>query len=533
MQNENKTRIPSRWNALWFAMGLALPGLVAAETTAGDDRRVNVNEYIVRGNTVLDEAAIEEAVTPFLGPERTLADIEAARDALLAAYQARGYQSVYVELPEQQVTSGAVLLVVSETRVGRLRVVGAQYTAPLTVRDQVPALKEGTVPDFNQAQAELTALNAGGKRQVMPLVKQGALPGTMDVDLKVDDQQPWRVSAGLSNDYSADTSKLRAFASVGHDNLWQRGHSASLSFYGAPENLGETNVWSASYSAPIPGTHWSVEASGYVSDSNVATVGGTTVIGKGHTVGVKATYTVPDTGNWWHAVSLGVDFKEYDEQLRLGGSGDTVPLKYAPVTLSYSGFLQNERSQYGLGLSLVAGTRNLLGYGSDWREFDYKRYKASSSFMLLKGDVNGSHDLPGDWQFGWRLAGQLTDSALISSEQMAAGGLYSVRGYLSAEATGDYGLAGSLELRSKPLTFAGDWLERWRLYSFIDAGHLRLADRLPEQDARFSLLSLGVGTSFRVGGSVNGRLDYGYPLKDGPRTDRHDPLLNFSIDANY
>ena len=52
---------------------------------------VNINEYIVRGNTVLDPRQIERAV--FLGPGRTLADVEKARDAVHALYQQAGYQS--------------------------------------------------------------------------------------------------------------------------------------------------------------------------------------------------------------------------------------------------------------------------------------------------------------------------------------------------------------------------------------------------------------------------------------------------------
>ena len=110
---------------------LALPGLARAQETvaaapAVPERQVTIEEYLVRGNTVLDARAIEAAVTPFLGPGRTLKDVEGARDALVAAYQARGYQSVYVDLPEQQVEQGVVVLQVSETKVGRLRVVGAQ-----------------------------------------------------------------------------------------------------------------------------------------------------------------------------------------------------------------------------------------------------------------------------------------------------------------------------------------------------------------------------------------------------------------------
>jgi hemolysin activation/secretion protein len=401
------------------------------------------------------------------------------------------------------------------------------------VRDQVPALKEGTVPNFNQAQVELTALNRTGRRQVMPLVRQGALPGTMDVDLKVEDSTPWRGSLGLNNDSSPDTKSLRATASLGHDNLWQMGHSASLSFFGTPQDLDQTQVWSGSYIAPLRDSNWSLEASGYMSDSSVSTVGGTTVLGKGNSIGLKATYTVPNAGDWWHALSAGVDFKNNKERLQLGGSGSDVPLKYAPITLSYSGFRQTERGQYALGMSFITGTRSLFGYGSNGQEFENKRYKAMPSFMVLKADVNSTYNFANESQVGIRLAGQMTDSPLVSSEQIAAGGMNSVRGYMSAESTGDYGLVGSAELRTPPLSWAGARLENWRAYAFVDAAQLRLRDPLPEQNAKFTLASVGLGTSFRVGQRVTGRLDFGYPLKDGPRTERHDPHLTFSLNASY
>ncbi len=504
-----------------------------AAAPAAPERKVDVNEYIVRGNTALDARAIEQAVTPFLGPERTLKDIEGARDALLAAYQAAGYQSVYVDLPEQQVTQGVVFLQVSETRVGRVRVVGAEYSSPLDVRDQVPALREGTVPDFNQAQSQLAALNRGPKRQVMPLVRQGTLPGTMDVDLRVEDQSPWRASVSLHNDYSADTRKLRASASIGHDNLWQLGHSASISFFGAPQDLRQTQVVSASYVAPLPSSNWSLEGSAFWSDSNVATVGGTDVLGKGHSLGIKATYTVPNAGNWWHSFSAGVELKKNREALTLKNSSDEVPLKYAPITLSYSGLRQTEKSQYGVGVSLVVGTRSFFSYGSDQAQFDYKRYKSSPSFMVLKTELNGTHTFEGGSQLAFRLNGQLTDSPLVSSEQIAGGGMNSVRGYLSAEATGDYGVVGSLEWRTPPLTWLNPWVEGWRAYAFLDGARLRLKNPLPEQADRFALASVGLGTTFKVGPYFSGRIDLGRALKDGPRTKKGDTQLNFSIGASY
>ena len=61
---------------------------------------------------------------------------------------------MYVDLPEQQVADGIVFLQVSETKVGRAG--RRQHHSPLTIRDEVPALQEGEVPNFNKAQAELT-----------------------------------------------------------------------------------------------------------------------------------------------------------------------------------------------------------------------------------------------------------------------------------------------------------------------------------------------------------------------------------------
>ncbi|MDC8757972.1 ShlB/FhaC/HecB family hemolysin secretion/activation protein [Janthinobacterium fluminis] len=538
LKKHSKGRAGSAPAAGLSALCLALLGLhggAAAQEAAAADaaRKVDISEYLVRGNTVLDAATIEQAVTPFLGPGRTLKDVEGARDALLAAYQAKGYQSVYVDLPEQQVEQGLVLLQVSETKVGRVRVVGAQYHSPLDVRRQVPALREGQVPDFAQAQVELGALNRNPKRQVMPLVRQGALPGSMDVDLKVDDSSPWRASAGLNNDYSADTKKLRASASVGHDNLWQLGHSASLSFFGTPGDLNQTRVFSASYSAPVGKGGWSVEANAYVSNSNVASTGGTAVVGRGHALGLKANYTVPDTGSWWHSFSAGVDFKDNREALTLNGSGTKVPLKYVPFTLAYTAYRQAERGNYGFGLSLVTGTRASFGYASGWQEFDDKRYKASPSFLVLKGDANASYNFDNGVQLGGRAAWQMADAPLVSGEQMAAGGSNTVRGYLSAEATGDYGASAALEVRSKPLDYLGSWVENWRVYAFADGARLRLRDPMVEQHDLFMLASVGVGSHFQLARYLNGRIDFGYPLKQGPRTKRHERRINFSLTATY
>lgn len=520
-------------NSAWAQAAPAQDAAPAAAPAPADARRVNINEYIVRGNTVLEARDIERAVYPYLGPERTLADIESAREALQAIYQERGYQSVYVDLPEQQVADGVVFLQVSETKVGRVRVVGAQHYSPLAIRDEVPALQEGEVPNFNKAQAELTNLNKGASRQVVPLVKEGRMPGTMDVDLKVEDKSPWHASLGLNNDYSADTTRLRSTASLGYDNLWQLGHSVSLTFFTAPQETDNAKVWSGSYSMPLS-SRWSLQFSGYKSDSNVATIGGTNVLGKGHSFGVSATYSMEPQGDWSNSLSVGLDYKKFDEATRFGDNEDQIPIKYLPFTLGYNGYRYSESSQSSLGLSIVGASGSFFNQSSDWQEFDNKRYMASPSFALLRGDGTHTQNLFGDWQLGLRGSFQLASGALVSNEQFSAGGATSVRGYLAAERTGDDGLLGSVEWRTPSLArWLGSNVNEWRFYAFADAATLRLRDPLPEQDSSYSLASVGLGSRLQVLDWLSGSLDWGYPLKDGPNTRKHDPRLNFSVRASF
>ncbi|WP_175175432.1 ShlB/FhaC/HecB family hemolysin secretion/activation protein [Achromobacter pestifer] len=495
--------------------------------------QVTIREYIVRGNTTLDAETIELAVSPYLGPERSMDDIESAREALQKVYNDKGLQSVYVGLPEQQVVGGVVILQISETKVGRLRVVGAQYHSPLEIRDQVPAFREGEVPDLHLAQEQLGALNRTADRQVIPAMKPGQVPGTLDVDLQVEDKSPWSGSTGLNNDYSADTSNLRAMATLSNSNLWQKGHSASLTFFTAPRHLDDAKVVTGSYSMPLS-DRWSLEFSGYHSDSDVATVNDTNVLGKGYSLGLAAVYTWEPRGSWYHSASLGLDYKNFDEELRFGGSGQRVPLRYVPITLSYNGFRTTDTSQTVIDLSLVGGSRSFFNIGSDAQQFDDKRYLANPSFLALKGNLSHTQDVFDGWQWHARTSFQFSSGPLVSNEQFAAGGATSVRGYYAAERTGDDGILVGQEWRTPSL---GNWLgssvREWRLYAFAEAAALRLRDPLPEQDSRYALASVGLGTRMRLYDWFSAGLDWGYPLRDGPNTKKHDPRLNFNLRASF
>ena len=63
---------------------------------------------------MLPRPAIERAVYPFLGPDRTIDTVKQAADALEKAYKDAGYGAVFVDIPEQEVADGLVRLKVTE-----------------------------------------------------------------------------------------------------------------------------------------------------------------------------------------------------------------------------------------------------------------------------------------------------------------------------------------------------------------------------------------------------------------------------------
>src|ERR1700742_1844619 len=87
----------------------ALPAQGAEPTRQQDavpqkDEYFDIAEFRVLGNSVLPVKSMERAVYPFAGPHKSIQDVQAARGALESAYHEAGYATVFVDIPEQDVS---------------------------------------------------------------------------------------------------------------------------------------------------------------------------------------------------------------------------------------------------------------------------------------------------------------------------------------------------------------------------------------------------------------------------------------------
>ncbi|MDQ8728093.1 ShlB/FhaC/HecB family hemolysin secretion/activation protein [Bradyrhizobium sp. LHD-71] len=515
-----------------------------SQPASSTNQRFDIDEFRVDGADKLPQIEVEEAVYPFLGPKRNADDVEKARAALEKAYHDKGFQTVSVAVPAQNVASRVVVLKVVEGKVGRLRVTNSRYFDVDRIKKQASSLKEGTLPNFNEVTKDIVALNQWSDRRITPALRAGVTPGTVDVDLNVEDKFPLHASVEVNNRQSPNTTATRVNATVKYDNLWQLGHSLSASYQIAPQRPEDAQVLSGSYLARV--TDWtSVLVYGVDSKSDVATIGGMNVVGPGQILGGRVVMTLPTRDNFFHSLSLGVDYKHFGQTVNLGTDTFSTPITYYPANASYGATWQNEGALTQLNLGF---TFNLRGPGSQFDDYWNKRAFADSNFFHFNADLSHTHDLPEGFQLFGRVKGQVSDGPQISSEQFSLGGVDTVRGYLESETIGDNGIAGTLEIRSpdfgpmlqshiKDETGQGParftTFNEWRVFGFVDAGHATIYRPLEEQQSRFDMWSYGVGTRFKLFDYLQGMVALAVPMVSQGETGAKDPRVLFSASGEF
>ena len=508
------------------------PATTSSHSSPGEEpvKRFDVWEYRVEGNTVLYRTDVERAVYPYLGKDKSIQDIEAARRALEQRYRDAGYATVLVDIPQQEVENGVVRLRVTEGKVGRLLVSGSRYFSLQRIRDEVPALAEGTVPHLPTAQGQLLALNSKlPDRSVTPVLRPGKTPGTVEVDLKVKDELPLHGSVDVNDRYSVDTSRLRLNAMLRYDNLWQKEHSFSLQYQTSPEKFSEVKVWSGTYLARSADPNNLLAVYGVHSDSNTATVGTLAVIGKGDIVGARWIMPLAGTQNYSHSLILGVDYKDFKESVVLQGADSlNTPISYMPFVAQYSVTRRSDSATTQYGASINFGVRGLY---NDTAEFENKRFNARPDYIFLRANVERDQALYRGVRLRVKLDGQLTDSPLISNEQFSAGGADSVRGYHESERLGDDAVQGTVELSSPSLT-KGE-LQELHALVFVDGAALRVRDPLPSQDSHYELSSAGIGLRLQAWRRLTASLDWAQVFQGTDSVADGDQRIHFDVEYTF
>lgn len=492
-------------------------------------KRVDLLEVDISGNSVLDAKTIYAVVHPFLGPGKTLDDVDLMRAELEKTYQDRGYRTVSVVIPKQTTRAGVVQLEVVENRVGRLDVLGSKYHSLERIKSLSSSVAPGTVPDFDQFQADLVRLSGVPNLRVTPALKAGTRSNTVDIDLVVDDSLPLSATFEVNNRHGQDTAPLRTQVGLSYSDLWQHSHNVSFAYQVAPQEPEQSAVFFGSYLFRFESSSTSALVSYVHSDSSISTIGGVTVLGKGEIVGLRSFIPLEGTADVFPTATLGIDYKKFRNSTGLPDTGQgartfETPVTYYPLTAGVGWLWRQTQATTQSDLTLTFASSQ---FGSDGAELDNSRYAVRGEQFSLRGSVSRTDELPLALQSGVRLSWQLTNQPLITTEQFSVGGADTVRGYLESAALGDRGSCESVELRSPPLGYRFLHLDA-RIFGFYDDASVNLVNTLPEERSSFRLSSWGFGARLRVY-AVDIAVTSAYPLRDPPSGSRESNRVLFRM----
>jgi hemolysin activation/secretion protein len=497
--------------------------------------RVQVDQFVVSGNTLLTQDALDAALERFKG-ERTLAELQEAALAVQALYRDAGYGGVVAYVPPQQGAPGRFTIVVLEGHVSHVYIAGNRQFSDANIRRAVPQLREGETPQVRRIDAQIQLANENPARQISLALEPGPQQGDVEARVTVSELPASRWSLALDNTGNESTGRLRA--SIGYQNaaLWDLDHQLSLQLQVAPDDLSAVAVVSAGYRIPFYRAGMALDLFAAYSDVDGGTAatpaGPLQFSGKGKVLGLRLTRPLTRIGDINHRLSLGIDERVYLNDCSIqglppgacGSAGASVAVH--PVSIDYQWQSEGTRP-YGFN---VGYSRNLDigGHYSNRSDYEAVRPGAVLRYQLARLGAYAALPMPGSWQLQGRANGQWTGDALVPGEQFGIGGANAVRGYEEREITGDSGAVASVELITPNLLASKeDSKTALRLLGFADAGKAFNQLDTPCRIAQSSCLLTSAGIGARLGyRSLQLRLDVAHALKSAIRTGSGDTRVH-------
>ncbi|HTI98644.1 MAG TPA: POTRA domain-containing protein [Dongiaceae bacterium] len=212
-----------------------------AATNAGP--RFVVKAYEIKGDTLLSTDTLMAIFAKHTGTNVGVADIVKASSELQMEYRDRGYPTVNVTLPPQQITNGFVKIQVFEGRLASILVEHNRYFSSNNVMRALPSLHTNELLRSPIFQAEVDRANANQDRQIYPQIAPGPVENTSTLILEVKDRLPLHGKVELNNQASPGTPDLRINTSAAYNNLWQHEHSLGVQYSFSPEKLKGGTDW--------------------------------------------------------------------------------------------------------------------------------------------------------------------------------------------------------------------------------------------------------------------------------------------------
>ncbi len=501
----------------------------------------DVRRFDVAGATLVPRDEIDSALSPFVGPDRTLADLQRARAALESIYAQRGYGATRVVLPEQEIKEGVVQLRVVEARLGRIAIEGNKFFDEANVRASLPTLAPGQPLDTARLARELRLANESPVKQTTVVLKGGDGEGVVDAQARVADQRPYRFSLGLDNTGTSQSGEYRIGVGFQEANMWNLDHVLNLQYVTSPTDADHPSqfalppnknvtIFGAGYHVPLYRLGDSLDVvAGYANVDSGVVQNLYNISGSGRVYAGRYNFGLSQVGQVEQKLAFGYDVRYYDNSVVPVGGSTTVVPDYVlhPLSLAYSGVWRGDADELSFA---AAGVRNFpSGPNGDQAQFDVVRPGADARYTLARLNGNWLHSFPRDLQARVRFTGQYTRDELLPGEQFGLGGMDSVRGFFERQFAGDTGFSGTFEVYSPDLGGSAASGVRMRLLAFYDYGRAWLNNPQVFEQRVTGVAAVGPGIRIAYKADFSLRFDYGFVIAKGTSGNSEAGRANFSM----
>lgn len=490
----------------------------------------------VDGPQILYSPGVYQQLQKYLGKPFSTATIQQVTKTITDWYTKRNRPFVGVDFPDQNAANGIVQAVVTEYRLGRVRVTGDRWFAGWLAKSQI-SIDPGDRIDTNVLNDDLNWINQNSYRQVKIVADRSEVDGEMNLTLQETDRFPFRFSAGFNNggvpvigrdQWNLSAEWANAFM-LGTDLAYQ--FTSSDDFWLQPQNVpvGEGSAsfqgHQISWTIPLPWRDRLIFFGNY--DELRPKLGPFfSQLGLSWQTSGRYVLELPPFQNITQEVQFGYDFKRSNNNLAFGGfaiSKNSTDIDQFPVT--YNAAIPDGWGRTILFDQLVYSPGNMTPGNTDDAFQPNAAHTgvpfAHANYVYADMDVTRVTRLPFEATSILKAQAQLANSNLLSSEELGAGGVESVRGYDERTASGSIGYLLSSELRTPPFgvidpifgTSTGDQLQ---FDTFWDYGHVRQHKDSTGTPNSQTLASVGAGFHYTVDRFVDLRFEYAWQLRKPP-----------------
>ena len=431
-----------------------------------------VDTIQITGNTLFTTAALHALVADAEHKDLTLSQLADLAARITDFYHSHGYPLARAIIPAQTINAGIVTVQIIEAHYGKVSIRNTSRVKDSLLQDTLTRMGGGVAPgqviEQSAMDRSLLLLSDIPGVAVNATLKPGDTVGTSDMFVDAAPTPSVTGSAALDNYGNRYTGRTRAGGTV---NLIDPLHYGDvLSLTGLTSGSG-MNYGRGSYESVINGEGTrlggAVSALHYILGGPLANLdgNGTAQVGS---LWVRHPFVRSRDANLYGQIEF--DRLNLQDNLNNNGIQDTRHIDN--WTASAQGDSRDQLLSGGVNTWSLGATSGLLGFDNTNAQLaDAATVKTRGTFTKWNASLARLQTVSENNGLYLSFTGQWANTNLDPSQQMIAGGPYSVRAYDMAALSGDSGSLVTAEFRHQMRQY---WNGQWQALAFVDSEHLTI-----------------------------------------------------------